>query len=103
MIQRRSVGIVAVLFVVLIGFGVAGVSAVDRAAPTRTLVPTASPAAPPPAEAPNANKDGEVQFGDLFTPAPVPMCFTGWCSSNTQCGPGGICCRPKGVACGHCC
>ena len=44
--------------------------------------------------------------GNLSTPKPIPMCKSGWCSSNEQCeqwyGPGSTCSVGSGQSCGHC-
>lgn len=43
---------------------------------------------------------------DLFVPEPTYVCFTGWCSNDTQCvqwfGPGSKCIKKNGASCGQC-
>ncbi|HEV2852176.1 MAG TPA: hypothetical protein VHC97_05160 [Thermoanaerobaculia bacterium] len=62
-----------------------------------------------PAEPASPAADTETQVApsaDLFVPEPTYVCFTGWCSSDTQCvewfGPGSRCIKKSGAACGQC-
>ena len=106
MVNRKIASgvILSVVFAALAVFPVrAGAEEKGSAVPVLEdiLAYQASPAEPAPAT--------EIQaepLSDLFNPEPTYVCYTGWCSSDTQCvqwfGPGSRCIRKTGASCGQC-
>jgi len=101
--RHLAAALVPMLLVLIVGM----VPAVGRAGEPAATASTAQvpPATPPVTTAPEARKSAEKLFGgDLFTPAPIPMCKFGACfGDGTPCGPNGdgVCSAPSG-GCGVC-
>jgi hypothetical protein len=106
MVNRKMVPVVVLLVALMsiVAFpvrGLAGESGSATPVLDDVLTCKASPAEPA-----GGDQGQAVPAQDLFNPEPTYVCFSGWCSSDTQCvqwfGAGYKCYKSAGASCGQC-